>query len=274
MIDIITLIFSKDRAMQVQAILESFHLRCLDTPLTDIVVLYTCSDQMYEKQYQTLMKRYPKVTFLKEEIFIDQVISLLTDYKYVLFLVDDTIFIKDFKLETIKDCLDSNSRSVGFSLRLGENTTYHYMGNRSQGIPTWIEKIGENVLKFRWTVSEGDFAYPLEVSSSVYRTNEILPIVEFGKKRRKVTQPNLLEGNLSRDRHMIRKLSYLLCFEHSVAFACPINKVGERKQNRSGCDGTYSSSSLAKLFNDGKKIDILSIPDINSCHQEVDLKFI
>ena len=148
------------------------------------------------------------------------------------------------------------------------------MGKHEQEIPKYLIELEKNVLKFRWPIAERDFAYPLEVSSSVYRTAEIIPVIEFGRKRREVTHPNLLEGNMSRDRHMIRKLSYLLCFEHSVAFACPLNKVGARIQNRSGSSVKYSPDSLAKLFDEGKRIDISSIPEITSCHQEVDVKFI
>ena len=62
----------------------------------------------------------------------------------------------------------------------------------------------------------------------------MLPVVQQGMNKREVTQPNLLEGNMSRDRSMLKHLTYLLCFKQSVAFACPVNIVGERKQNRSG----------------------------------------
>ncbi len=132
MSNLAALIFSKNRALQVRAAIESLFLRCKDIDLADVVVLYTTTNYLNEKQYQKLMELFPTVNFLNQVVFINQVISVLEQYEYVMYVVDDTIFMQDFKLGVVLKSLNNHKDCVGFSLRLGINTTYHYMGKHDQ----------------------------------------------------------------------------------------------------------------------------------------------
>src|SRR5690242_10139059 len=93
---ILGLIFSKDRAMQLEAGLASLFLHCKDPHLLDLKVLYTTSSRRQERLYDNLASAYPPVEFIPEKDFRGQVLGLLGfPYEAVLFLVDDNLFIGD-----------------------------------------------------------------------------------------------------------------------------------------------------------------------------------
>ena len=88
--------------------------------------------------------------------------------------------------------------------------------------------------------------------------------------------PNTLEEEMSRRRGRYRRAKpSLLCFETSVAFATPLNKVQADMPNRSAESPEHSSESLAKLFASGRRIDVESYAAFvpTGCHEEVALRF-
>ena len=51
--------------MQLDAVLRSFFLHCLDLELVKISVLYMVTDGYDARQYKTLIADYPQVTFIE-----------------------------------------------------------------------------------------------------------------------------------------------------------------------------------------------------------------
>jgi hypothetical protein len=190
---------------------------------------------------------------------------------FILFLVDDNLFIKDFRLKDAIPALQEHTDSISFSLRLGRNTTYCYAHAVPQPLPPFTA-VRTNILKFNWITASNDFNYPLEVSSSVYRLKDIIPfIIHFG-----FTNPNYLESGMSsRWRQFTSTLPSMLCFETSVTFCNPINMVQTVSANRTGTSQSYSAEELAKKFDQGSRIDVAAYTGFtpNACHQEVDLLF-
>ena len=133
--NITALIFSKDRAMQLQATIESFILHCRDNNAANLVVLFKASNAVHKQQYDELKKKFPVVIFVEETDFRQQVLSVVERCKYVLFLVDDNIFVKPFSLRDVIAALDSEKNAIGFSLRLGKNTEYCYSLSSPQKLP-------------------------------------------------------------------------------------------------------------------------------------------
>ena len=207
--------------MQLQATIESFYLHCRDKDAADALVLFKASNLTHHIQYDELKVRFPAVIFVEEVDFRMQVLSLIKRYEYVLFLVDDNIFVKPFSLGDCTAVLDSGKDAVGFSLCLGRNTDFCYSQNIPQKVPQF-ERIREGIFKYKWPGTEYDFGYPLEVSSSVYRSNEILHLlnqVEF-------SNPNTLKGEINRNtNNFVSKTPFLLTFEQSVTFSNPVNIV-------------------------------------------------
>jgi tetratricopeptide (TPR) repeat protein/GT2 family glycosyltransferase len=264
------IIFSKDRAMQLDCTLSSLSLHCRDMAGLDMHVLYATSDLLHERQYEELKKVYPAITFVKERMFKEDLSSLLRGRKYVLFLVDDNIFVNDFNAADAVKGLDEDPEALGFSLRLGRNTTYCYMLNKAQALPPF-RTAGKKVLGFDWTAAELDFGYPLEVSSSFYRVEDLLPLMALDYKN-----PNTLELMFDSNKHIFRdRKKSLLCFESSVTFCNPVNMVQTMWVNRAGGKGDYSPLKLAEMFDRGLRVDAGAYSGLvpKGCHQEVDFIF-
>jgi hypothetical protein len=204
---------------------------------------------------------------------MDKLLRSINNSGYILFLVDDNLFVRDFSLAEMTFAMDNSPDAIGFSLRLGENTTYSYMHHCPQALPAF-SVIKTGLLKFNWTVSEYNFGYPLEVSSSIYRVAQLIPLlVSFP-----YPNPNTLERGLNNRRSWFKKeFPYLLCFNTSVAFCNPVNKVQKvSNRNRAAETYSYSPEQLAERFDAGARINVDAFIGFisNSCHQEVELPLI
>jgi hypothetical protein len=268
----IVLIFSKDRALQLDATLRSFLFHCKDATKIILKILYTTRNALHKKQYEELDREYNYVEFIKETDFRENVLSLLPSYKYVFFLTDDNIFIKDFLLFEVIESLQRHTDALGFSLRLGMNSTYCYPLDKNQTLPEF-QVLEKDILKFNWTTAEYDFGYPLEVSSSVYGVEDILPFIA----RLPFQNPNTLEVFMEKNKYLFRnKKPLLLCYKQSITFCAPINIVQTAWPNRASGKMEYTVDNLANLFEKGYRTDISAYSDFipNACHQEIELKFI
>ncbi len=280
------LVFSRDRALQLQSALDSFVLRVPDAQEATITVLYRATSAQHQRQYAMLQTRLgDALQFVPEQDFRSQVIAFLAGNPvlgrsqppaaeradHCMFIVDDSIFIRPIRLVDVVRALESNPDALGFSFRLGRNTTFCYALGRPQTSPR-VRQLADGLLKFRWRGADGDFGYPLEVSSSLYRLTTLVHLVP----RLDFTNPNTLESQLAgHTGEFARKQPALLCAEHSVAFSAPLNRVQEVFPNRAGSSPRLSTDYLADLFDQGKRIKVSALADFspNACHQEIDLEF-
>jgi hypothetical protein len=314
------LIFSRNRALQLDATLRSLSLHSVDANLVEITVLYRADDRLSDQQYLSLQKEYPNVKFVPEIEFRSDLLKWLHDFvgsgstiyrflsqltaslyrpnsrlwrklvsgsigrlmrplapkiaadRYMLFLVDDNMFVSDFLFPDVIQAMKVTPSALGFSLRLGANTKYCYMLDRPQKVPEF-SPVFNDVVSYNWVEAELDFSYPLEISSSIYRVKDFFNLIvslPFGN-------PNQLEQQLaSRAHHFRQRQPQLLCFNHSVTFCSPVNMVqdiyaGNRSSSRLG----QSPAELAKKFDQGERIDIEVFANFapSSCHQEVAFQF-
>jgi hypothetical protein len=301
------LIFSRDRAMQLDGMLRSFFRHCQDEHTVQLVVLYKTSDEGQAQQYRQLARHYFErygVKFLLQRDFRQDVIQVLLQEafgnaipwqykaglrlgpvfgfladlaprpeapKSLLFLVDDNLFVQDFSLSQVQKTLFENRACLGFSLRLGVNTTYCYPHDKAQSLPPF-ENLPSGILKYKWVSAEEDFGYPLEVSSSVYRLGLILKLI----MKIPFANPNYLEGRMaSRAKAYASIAPLLLCFERSVTFCNPVNIVQTVLENRRAAAAEYSSARLSELFDQGYRIKVEAFDGFipNACHQEAALTF-
>ena len=264
-------VFSKDRAMQLDAVISSLRLHCADLQDFPVKVIYKTSSPTHRKQYIELQHTYPEVEFIAENNFKQDLIAAIRKYAFVVFLVDDNIFVRKFHLSNFIDTLKKQTDATGFSLRLGKNTQYCYMLDRRQQLPEF-KSISNDIITFNWVHAECDFAYPLELSSSIYRTEEIMPLL----KALNYENPNNLESLLHENRfHFSEKSGRLLCSCTSIVFCNPINKVQNVcASNRAGENSLYTTEKLSELFGETYRIDITELAGFvpNGCHQEVALK--
>jgi glycosyltransferase involved in cell wall biosynthesis/tetratricopeptide (TPR) repeat protein len=241
----------------------------------DIRVLYHTESSLHTGQYGRLQdefSRYGFVGFVPENDFRSDVMALLAPYENVLFLVDDNIFIEDFCLRDAIEALDEDQSALGFSLRVGRNTNYCYPLDAPQRLPAFTP-VGKGTLRFDWRTADHDFGYPLEVSSSLYRTDDLFPLLAELPFR----NPNTLEEGMAAKKALFaQEKPHLLCLECSATFCAPVNKVQSVvAENRSGSDINQSPESLAVIFERGSRIRIEAFCGFrpNACHQEVKLVF-
>lgn len=269
--NILGLIFSKDRAMQLRAGIESFLLHCRDAGALGLSVLYKTSNAAHQRQYDNLASRFPQVRFIPEMDFRSQVLQQLNACRHILFLVDDNLFVREFRLDAILESLRQNGDALGFSLRLGRNIHRCYMRDVPPAQPAF-NPASHGIVKFSWPNTPHDFGYPLEVSSSIYRTADLLPLLE----QLPFTNPNTLEGLMAANAQLYAAARPgLLCFDQSVAFCNPINVVQTTCHNRSGDNPQHAAQRLADLFDQGYSVDVERYAGFvpQACHQEVELIF-
>ncbi len=321
------IVFSKDRALQLEATLRSLLKYTSDLDPSSITVLYKTSHPRYAAQYGTLSESYPQVNFVRENHFRKDLLNILfnqvsnftvrlclhyfaelnsfpilgrhsimeliirlflksgirggrlpfdncCDNMYWFLSVDDNLFYKPFRLSEVIYFLEKNPKAIGFSLRLGKNINFCYMKNTPQHPPRFDRYNDGDILSFDWENSEHDFGYPLEISSSVYRSALITSLMAGLY----FTTPNMLESKMAALKKWYSvRFQKLLCYSVSVSFCNPINKVqSDRPQNRGGQEEFYTIEQLANLFDQGKRVDLDVLHDFvpNACHQELDLKFV
>jgi hypothetical protein len=148
------IIFSKNRAAQLDLLLQGLTL-----PAT---ILYTY-DPEFEAGYKKLIKMYPEFDFVKEINFKGQLIKLIKD-EHILFLVDDDFVVEPFNVNCKEfKQLKKNKLILCLSLRLA---------------PTFNEVppfFPDNT--WRWKNHHHSWGYPMSVSSTIFRSKDILPII-------------------------------------------------------------------------------------------------
>ncbi|MCT0209048.1 hypothetical protein [Synechococcus sp. CS-1332] len=289
----LTLIFSKDRPLQLQATLASFALHCREAAQTPVTVLYRTSSEAFAQGYAQLQQEFQGrllIDWVEERSFRHDLLACLrqppaasrwrrlldrlrlrswrASCEQLLFLVDDNIFVRPFSFHAIVEALEQQPSAIGFSLRVGRNTTTCYSMSCTQPLPEFMPV--EGGLRFRWVGQTGDFGYPIEVSSSVYRLADLIGLL----RTLPYTNPNRLEQVLSSSSSLFAfSKPDLLCFDRSVAFCAPINKVQTILDNRAGENDGYSSESLLERFFDGQRVDVESLRDFvpQAAHVEIDL---
>jgi len=264
-----TIIFSKNRAMQLHACLTSLKKHTQDYSKIDIFVLYKATE--YEHQYEILKKEFPEVSFILEIELTKQICGIILKYDAIMFVVDDTVFYRSFNALICTEILFKTTGAIGFSLRLGKNINWTYLSKVELKLPNTWREIRKGYYRYKWKGLYMDFGYPMEVSSSIYKTRDIEPILRNIKG-----DPGHIESVLNQHKGKSRlKKPYLLCHKNSVAFASPINIVRDCTKCGAGQKYPHSTKELAVLFDEGKRIDITKIPkEINACHQEMECIFI
>ncbi|MBI2781899.1 MAG: glycosyltransferase family 2 protein [Chloroflexi bacterium] len=268
---VVVVIFSKDRPLQLDATLRSFALHCPDRSMSTIRALFTTSTPRFAAGYRVLAAAYPDVEFVQEAQFKPDLLRVVEGSAYVLFLVDDTLFVGPASLGTAVAVLEKDASCLGFSYRLGRNTTYCYTLDKPQRLPAF-EELGSGVLGFDWTQAESDFGYPLELSSSLYGTADVLPLLQSLEYR----NPNTLEAALAQRAASFRATRPRLAnYEQSAAFSIPANMVQTAWANRIDGNPAMTAEALADAFDRGERLDVEHYRGFvpNACHQELEFVF-
>jgi glycosyltransferase involved in cell wall biosynthesis len=272
LISLATVLFSKDRPLQLDAALRSLELIGGYTTGGPPIVLYTTSGSDFESAYRVLRLQHPNVTFRREVNFKLDLIQILADIDYILFMVDDTLITARLPLPEAVQRLEDHRDLIGFSFRLGRNTNYCYPADARQALPDF-SALQKGELSYDWKTGEHDFGYPLEVSASLYRSCDIRPLLGWLP----YWNPNSLESELAASLDVLRqRRPRLACPEQSVAVSVPANLVQTEWSNRASSDEKLGAADLLRRFERGERLDIGAYRALvpHASHQELGFVFV
>ena len=255
------IVFSKDRAMQLELFIRSFNKYVKDFDKYNIKILYTYSNNKYMEGYNKLFDmKYPNVTFVKENNFKSDLQSMIDiNDKYTVFFVDDNTFKHPIDFyDKQMEIFENDKQILCRSLRLYPGLTFCYTMNVPMTKPVFLHN---NI--FFWRGQSADFGYPMSVDGHIFRTPEIMQYVNGIE----YNNPNSFEGNMA-PRPM--NLPKMICYDKSIIVNNPCNKV---QTNNANLHGKVKPEDLNSKFLDGYVISLENIDGIQNkaCHQEIEL---
>ena len=245
------IVFSKDRAMQLHALITSYFFYTKNAaPLT---VLLTCSDDSHKRAYEDLQRDFSTqpVRFVTENNFNTQLKDIIKDQEgdRLFFMTDDAIFLEHYDLH---DCLEFDPFKNIFSLRMGEDLDFCFAYNKPQQLPRFItEEIeGSTFNTWIWKDMEQspDWNYPLSVDATIFLRKEILAILEHIQ----FNSPNSLEAGLQLYKELFLQRKGI-CFSKAKYVNIPCNIVQQEFKNN--FIPRYSTADLRDKFLAGLRID-------------------
>lgn len=257
------IIFSKDRAAQLDLFLRSMEEYFQEYNNFKIKILYTYSNEEFKRGYEILKSLYSYPYFIKEENFKNNLLTLIdSKEKYTVFFVDDIIW-KDyfsFKSEEFQN-FENDENILALSLRVNPYLNYCYPASQKMTKPKSMEN---NI--WYWKGESGDFGYPMSLDGHIFRTKDILPLL----KKINYKNPNDLEGKLS---SIPINKPKMICFDKSKIINNAVNKV---QTNNSNKYGNISADYINHQFLSGYMIDLKNFREINNtqCHIEIPISFI
>jgi hypothetical protein len=253
------IVFSKDRAMQLEACLSSI---ARFAPYQGIpTVIFKASSSEFGAAYEQLEG---SAVLVREGSDFRRTLLEAIDgsLPHTVFHTDDDVF---FRQPASTPILPEGF--AAFSLRLGENTSYCYPLASEQPVPR-VESAGP-LMAWDWRTAEGDFAYPMSLDGHLLSTALVLRMLA----RARFKNPNELEEEL----HLRRYLApgRMLAFRQSCMVGIPANVVSSSHENRSAGRPEWSPSRLNARFLDGERIDLeaMDFASVAGAHQEIALAF-
>jgi len=246
--DIVSVIFSKDRAMQLDAFLASYFEQVANYGV--VKVLYHVSDERHNRSYEDLKLLYRNlpVEFIREKSFRNDLIKVLenTSCGRIMFYVDDMLFTTGVDYNWFKN-IDPLKEIL--SLTRGKDLTHSTVLAKDLLVPQ-LTPASDQLLRFKWNeITEfSDWTYPIGVSGYMFSTTEMLAMI----KSIDFKAPNSLEANLQ------VFLPYFsnrdgLCMEY-IAAPCIHSNITQT-EGYNHVLGHFSTDDLLALWNEKKRIN-------------------
>jgi hypothetical protein len=237
------LIFSKDRPMQLDALLRSM-VAHLGGTFPSVSVLTPDADP----------PRGWWATLPEDPFGFESRTRQWIEYadRYIMFLTDDCLFYRS--------ALHPVYAHIPYSYRLGGNTCICQVSGRKQAVPA--------TFGYEWSRAEGDFGYPLSLDATVYDKRTLLPLLDFS-----FANPTELEAGLASRAGRFHETSPLMHMgAHSSVVSIPHNRVTTSSSNPISGDPRYSVEQLRADFAAGKRIRLaeMDFSDVRGAHQVID----
>lgn len=262
------IIFSKDRALQLDGLLQSMQLHVKGDFTNHI--LYQASDANHDKAYQEAadeLQSEHTISWTKESNFAEDLAAILSsiETEFVCFLVDDIVFIRELNLLSLD--IDTLRRGI-LSLRLGRGIHFCYTKQAKMRQPTLhASDEPSGLFQFNWNEGDYDWAYPLSVDGHIFPAQEL----KVAAAHLSFKAPNTFEKALQILNPLYRKRTGH-CFESPKLVNIPMNRVQSEHENIS--DDISPGYLLAK-WQEGMTLDSKALANIStkSVHEEISVCF-
>lgn len=257
---IAALVFSRNRAMQLDALLRSIRV-CAPTLYGSVSVLYRADSADHDLAYLDCFRAHRDVVAVEQSsrFEIDVRDWLEERTQGVAFHCDDDVFYRRPTFKTL------GAGVAGYSLRLGSNTfRCHPQGGREFEPPKVL---------YRWPAYELDAGYPFSLNGHVYRAETVRALIEGLT----FDGPNDLEaqGDARWVAEPRRFGEWLGCGTFSSVVTIPANRVNDGYANPCGDTPEEQPDALCAAFLDGWRVDLagMDFTRVEGCHQEIPLRF-
>jgi len=266
-------VFSKDRAFQLHALISSY-LEKVDMPVP-LHILYHTSTPAHQRAYDDVEKLFSNnsdIMFTKQDSdgsFRTNLLSLLQSVysEKIFFLVDDVLFVEDVNMA---DFTQFDTDKFVPTLRMGLNLRRAYTVQQDMPLPEFLPNSIKNEDKITWQWDQGIYGwgYPASVDGHLFSTQEIATMVELID----FSAPNTLEDQLQKFRRffLFRKG---VAYKKSRIVNIPCNRVQTENRN---LYGNIHQDYLLEQWEKGFQMDYRSVYGFNniSAHQEISFKCI
>lgn len=246
------LVFSKDRALQLDAFLRSYEQ--FVWPVCPVEVLYRTTSERHAAAYLDVFARHRCAVPRPQTTFKDDVLALLPETGHVVCFVDDQVFTRRWAVDAI----------AGLSLRLAPHLTACYPMRTDQPLPPFIP-FSASMLSWRWAEGQGDWGYPLSLDGHVFDAAEFKPLVASLT----FDSPNSLEEALYQARApFLARQGF--CYQEAKVVNVPWTRVQTDCENRFA---GVTPDELLTYYELQWQIDLAPFVDVRnvSCHQEFPL---
>lgn len=265
MIDVI--IFSKNRPLQLYALLESLFSYTDASHVANVAVVYAYDD-LYTEALEEVSSKFSNIVFIKQSNFKQDVASALfsSTNDYCTFLVDDIIFKNTISLNNIVELLKNNPGLLTYSMRMGLHLNFCYPINKEQPIPDG--SVISQTFVWNWMNAQGDWNYPLSLDGHVFKKSDVMSWIS----KINFKNPNQLEDFMQHAK-TLGLPQHCACHVFSSIVNVPINRVQNEYANRCG---EVDPASLLDVWRAGKKIDIEHTFKIinDSAHYPINIKIV
>jgi hypothetical protein len=249
------IIFSKNRASQLDCLLRSIHMNC--KIFDNICVIYKYTSNLHKQAYDKIKKEHDYVLFQLQDSFTSNVNNLIY-FDKTCFLVDDLIFYRPIEKHE-KESLFLPSKTICISLRLGlnlYNAPHNYVSQ-------------DGAILYEWQKETKNFSYPMSLDGHIFTSDDIKKAI----KHLVFNNPNQFESRLQAKAN--RYYDKVKIFKTPLCFSNVINRVSDTSNCSYGEKFPYDVDSLAKIYLDDQVIDYdsMDFTGIRNCHWEVELKF-
>lgn len=263
------LIFSKDRACQLDLLLRSIALFFKN--VGNIYIIYTFSNDKFFDAYDRInipSALVHSIVWVEQKNFENEVKEILysMDSKYILGLCDDDVFVKETDCSKIINKLHEENVSA-ISLKAGLNIVGNYP-NFKFVLPDFIEK--DEFLKWVWREcdSNSDWGYPTCINSYIYLKDYFLNLINTFSFQ----NPTHIEGGLNLRKSLFR--DYMISFKDSKLMNTPVNRIQKSSDNPFGQKYFYTVDALNQLFLSGKQISLNTFINYPMTMGNEEVKFI